>query len=174
MSTKVALVTGANKGLGLGAVRTLAKDHGFHVILASRNSTLGEASVAQLHKEGLKNVEFLQLDVSNKESIKAAAVAFKSKHQGLDLLLNNAGNLVWFVVFTLRNCHFDAKNVDYKIASDTLNTNYFGTVHVFDEFFPLVRSGGRVVNVASALGYITKFPEHLEKQFSDPNLTVVS
>jgi NAD(P)-dependent dehydrogenase (short-subunit alcohol dehydrogenase family) len=92
MSTKIALVTGANKGLGLGAVRTLANDHGFHVILAARNPTLGEAAVAQLHKEGLKNVEFLQLDVSNKESIKAAAVAFKSKHQGIDLLINNAGN----------------------------------------------------------------------------------
>jgi NAD(P)-dependent dehydrogenase (short-subunit alcohol dehydrogenase family) len=69
---------------------------------------------------------------------------------------------------------FDSKTFDYKIASDTLITNYFGSLYVFNEFFPLIRSGGRVVNVASILGYITKFPEHLEKQLSDPNLTVVS
>ncbi len=95
MTKKIALVTGANKGLGLTAVKALAKEHNFHVILAARNASLGEPAVAKLHEEGITNVEFLQLDVSNRDSVKKAAVEFKKKHTGLDLLVSNAGNKIF-------------------------------------------------------------------------------
>jgi NAD(P)-dependent dehydrogenase (short-subunit alcohol dehydrogenase family) len=175
MSKKIVLITGANKGLGFAAARAFAKEHSnLHVVLTARNATLGEAAINKLNTEGINNVEFLQLDVTSKDSIKSAAVEFKKRHQGLDILILNAGNkkshALPLIIFTgvAINGGFG-----YKTSLEQLNVNYFGVVDVFEAFFPLVRAGGRVVNVSSSLGYITKFPENLEKQFSDPNLTQV-
>src|SRR5271168_3535876 len=87
--SKIALVTGANKGIGFETVRQLAKA-GVHVILTARDAAKGAAAVQKLKGEGL-DVEALTLDVTNPASIAAAVAAVSSKHGRLDILVNNAG-----------------------------------------------------------------------------------
>src|SRR5271155_195769 len=85
----IALVTGANKGIGLETVRQLAKG-GVHVILAARDAAKGTAAAQKLQGEGL-DVEALTLDVSDPASIAAAVKQVGAKHGHLDILINNAG-----------------------------------------------------------------------------------
>ncbi|MGH8455848.1 MAG: oxidoreductase [Stenotrophobium sp.] len=90
-SGKTALVTGANSGLGLATAQMLAAK-GAHVVLACRGPAKAEHAMTQIHAavHGAK-LEFLQLDLSNLSSVRAAAESFKSRHARLDLLCNNAG-----------------------------------------------------------------------------------
>lgn len=81
---KVALVSGANKGIGKEIARGLAKA-GFVVLIGARKAELGEAAAADLAKDG--QVSFQQLDVGDVKSITAAAVAVKQKHGRLDVLV---------------------------------------------------------------------------------------
>src|SRR5579863_6207701 len=86
---KIALITGANKGLGFEMARQLGQA-GVKVILAARDPEKGEAAAAKLRKEGL-DADFLKLDVTRVDD-HAAAAAFLEKHFGrLDILINNAG-----------------------------------------------------------------------------------
>ena len=90
--TKTALITGANRGIGLEIVRQLGQI-GFHVFLAARNSAKGEAASKALQNKSL-NVEFIPLDVGDMESIQRAVQLVKSKTPQLDILINNAGVLL--------------------------------------------------------------------------------
>lgn len=91
-SSLVALVTGANRGIGLEVVRQLAQK-GIHVILSARNPEKGEAAVKKLLLEGL-SVEFWQLDITDEASVRACAEWVRKTHGGLDILVNNAGVLL--------------------------------------------------------------------------------
>jgi NAD(P)-dependent dehydrogenase (short-subunit alcohol dehydrogenase family) len=85
-SRKLALVTGANRGIGFEIVRQLSK-HDFRVVLTARNRNAGERAVAKLNG----NVNFQTLDVSDEASIQRAAKEFGDNHDRLDVLVNNAG-----------------------------------------------------------------------------------
>src|SRR5690349_19636330 len=87
---KSALVTGANKSIGLEVARQLAQK-GVYVYLGSRDLKNGIAAVAKLNAEGLKNVEAIQLDVTADESVKNACIEIGKKTNALDMLINNAG-----------------------------------------------------------------------------------
>ena len=102
--SRITVVTGGNKGkcvdqllvlsqqgIGLGISRALSKEPNLHLILTARNSELGLAAVSELHSQGFKNVEFLQLDIDNQNSINIASEIVKSKYGGIDILINNAG-----------------------------------------------------------------------------------
>ena len=86
---KIALVTGANKGIGLGIARELGKA-GFTVLIGARKPSLGEEAATKLQSEGLDAL-FLPLDIVQQESIKAAAASIDAQFQRLDVLVNNAG-----------------------------------------------------------------------------------
>src|SRR5208283_4603568 len=86
---RIALVTGANKGIGLETARQLANS-GIHVILAARDGAKGAAAAQTLKGEGL-DVEALLLDVNDPGSIAAAVKEVGAKHGRLDILINNAG-----------------------------------------------------------------------------------
>ena len=86
---KIALVTGANKGLGFETSRVLAKN-GIKVLLGSRDLERGEKAVDALKNEGL-DIELLHIDIANADSIKNAVADIKSKYGKLDILVNNAG-----------------------------------------------------------------------------------
>lgn len=94
----VAVVTGANKGIGLEIVRQLASK-GITVVLAARDETRGRAAVEKLHSQGLKNVVFQALDITNPESVTAFANWLKSTYGGLDILVRiQTGSLLESVI----------------------------------------------------------------------------
>lgn len=145
MTQKIALITGANKGIGFETARQLAQQ-GFHIIITARGLPAAEKAVAQLKGEGL-SAEALQLDVTNSESIAAAAAAVQRAHPQVDVLVNNAGIMVDAFDKTPSQQSLDAWR-------KTFDTNLFGLVEVTNAFLPLLKkaNSGRIVNVSSILG----------------------
>jgi NAD(P)-dependent dehydrogenase (short-subunit alcohol dehydrogenase family) len=86
---KVALVTGANKGMGFEVVRQLAKQ-GNTVILGARDEAKGKEATSKLKEEGI-DVDFIKMDMDSEESIKNASQVVEEKYGKLDILINNAG-----------------------------------------------------------------------------------
>lgn len=92
MSTKVAVVTGSNKGIGLAIVKGLCKaGYSGDVLLTARNEALGKKTLELMKAEGFKNVLFHQLDICEQSSSLALGKFLKEKYGGLDVLVNNAG-----------------------------------------------------------------------------------
>jgi NAD(P)-dependent dehydrogenase (short-subunit alcohol dehydrogenase family) len=145
MAKSIALVTGANKGIGFETARQHARA-GAHVIMASRNVGQGEAAAKSLAQDGL-SAEALVLDVTDQASIEAAARKVEKEHGRLDILVNNAGIML---------DAFDKAPSDQNLDTwrKTFDTNLFGVVAVTKTFLPLIRqsSAGRIVNVSSILG----------------------
>ncbi len=141
---KVALVTGANRGIGLEICRQLANQE-IRVILTARDESNGKAASAKLVKEGLE-VVFRQLDVSDASSIKNI-VGFVNKELGrLDILVNNAG--IYIDQDKL------ARNVALHIVRETLEINLLGPLSLCQAFVPLMKKQnyGRIVNLSSGMG----------------------
>ncbi len=148
MSQKIALVTGATRGIGLETVRQLAQQN-VHVLLAGRDRAKATEAALKLHQEGLP-VEAIALDVNDANSIAAAAKDVEKKFGHLDILVNNAGILVDDVTKKSSEQTLDAWR-------KTFDTNVFAVVAVTQAFLPLLRksSAGRIVNVSSILGSLT-------------------
>src|SRR6187402_131335 len=145
---KIALITGANKGIGYEVARQLAKE-GITVLVAARNPELGEAAAAKLKADGA-DAHFIELDVSKPETVAKAAEQVKAKFGHIDILVNNAGI-------------GDQKDGPPSTAENeavrrTLEVNFFGVLSVTQAFLPLVRESksGRIVNVSSGLGSLTQ------------------
>jgi NAD(P)-dependent dehydrogenase (short-subunit alcohol dehydrogenase family) len=145
---KIALVTGANKGIGLETVRQLARQ-GVHTVLASRDAAKGEAATRALVAQGLP-VESLQLDVTDSASIARAASEIERRHGRLDILVNNAGVFV-------EKLGLAPSQQTLESWRQTFDANVFGLVEVTQAFLPLLRKSpsARIVNVSSRLGSIT-------------------
>lgn len=145
MSTKkIALVTGANKGIGFETVRQLAgKD--VTVLLAARDEKRGTEAVNKLKGEGL-DVEFLQLDVNDTTSQDNAAKFIADKFGKLDILINNAG--------VAQDFQIPASQGTLDQWRTTFETNVFNLVSLTQKLLPLVKKSdaGRIVNLTSILG----------------------
>ena len=148
---RIALVTGANKGIGFEVVRDLARK-GFHVFLGARNSDAGVAAVQKLNKEGEKEdygeVTFLKIDVSKPDSIRRAAEEFSRSTDRLDVLVNNAGILL--------DDDKDVLTTTPEIFETTLRTNTLGALLVSQAFVPFLKKSDapRIVNVSSGGGQL--------------------
>lgn len=143
--SKIALVTGAYRGLGLGTVEELAK-LGYKVILTARHSDVGESKAADLRRQGL-DVVFLPLDMSSDESINTLAQSIKKDYGHLDVLVNNAAILL------------DKQGpTNKKRLMDTLDTNVVGVYQLSEALLPLLKasSEGRIVNVSSGMGQLSE------------------
>lgn len=145
---KIALVTGANKGIGFEVARQLAQN-GFFVYLGSRNLESGSAAVEKLKADGISNIEAIQLDVTDEGSISAARAAIGKKTEVLDVLVNNAGISGGFPQSAL-----DATIDQFKTVYET---NVFGVVSVTQAFIDLLKKSPepRIVNVTSAMASLT-------------------
>jgi NAD(P)-dependent dehydrogenase (short-subunit alcohol dehydrogenase family) len=145
----VALVTGANKGLGFEIARQLGQ-RGMIVVLGARDKAKGAAAAATLVEEGI-DARVIQLDVTSKRDVARLPDYFKSKLGRLDVLVNNAGVAIW-------------QKDDVDAFRQTLDTNVLGVVAVTYALLPLLRKSraGRIVNHSSILGsltLLTKKPE---------------
>lgn len=145
---KIALVTGATRGIGLETVRQLAQA-GVHTLLAGRNRDTAVAEALKLQAEGLP-VEAILLDVTDASSISAAARNVRERHGRLDILINNAGILV-------DDINLDVSAQTLETWRSTFDTNLFALIAVTQAFLPLLResSAGRIVNVSSVLASLT-------------------
>jgi NAD(P)-dependent dehydrogenase (short-subunit alcohol dehydrogenase family) len=145
---KIALVTGANKGIGLEIVRQLAKA-GFRVFLTARSRERGEEACKQLQQDDL-NVEFLQLDVTDETSIDQLAKELTSQIDHLDVLVNNAGIL-------LDAANASVLEVEPTVILQTLQTNTLGPLRLTQNLVPLLlkSDAGKVINVSSGGGQLT-------------------
>ncbi|KAF5898026.1 carbonyl reductase [NADPH] 1-like, partial [Clarias magur] len=140
MSGKVAVVTGANKGIGLAIVKGLCKaGYDGDVLLTARSEALGKEALELVKAEGFKNVVFHPLDICDQSSSQALGKFLKEKYGGLDVLINNAG-----IAFKV-----NATEPFGEQAEVTMRTNFWGTLWVCHALFPLLRPNARVVNVSS-------------------------
>ncbi len=147
-SKKIALITGANKGIGLETARQLGKKD-ITILLGARDIKKGKTAVEGLAKEGI-DARPIAIDVSDPESVKKAAAQVEQDFGRLDILVNNAGIMT------------DEKNrkvSEQSLATwrETFETNFFGLIATTNAFLPLLRKSeaGRIVNLSSILGSIT-------------------
>jgi NAD(P)-dependent dehydrogenase (short-subunit alcohol dehydrogenase family) len=148
-ATRIALVSGGNRGIGFEICRQLAK-HGLAVVLTARDAAKGKAAVKALHEEGLE-AEFHRLDVTSCRSIRACVAAVAEKRGRIDVLVNNAG-----VLLDARGSRFlDSKLDTYR---DTLEANLFGPLQLAQAVVPLMKANrfGRIVNLSSGLGQLSE------------------
>ncbi|BAV06425.1 NAD(P)-dependent dehydrogenase, short-chain alcohol dehydrogenase family [Filimonas lacunae] len=141
---KLALVTGANKGIGFETVKQLAQKD-FFVYLGCRDTEKGLSAIKKLKAEGLNNVAFIQLDVTNQSSVEEARNTIAEKTGKLDVLVNNAGISGDFEQSALKT------NTD--VFYTVYDTNVFGIVRVTQAFLELLRKAPepRIVNVSTAM-----------------------
>jgi NAD(P)-dependent dehydrogenase (short-subunit alcohol dehydrogenase family) len=154
---KSALVTGANKGIGLEVAKLLAQ-HGFFVYIGSRTLENGQAALAQLNAAGLTNIEVVQLDVTQPDSIRAARAAIGAKTPVLDVLVNNAG--------ISGGLSQSARQTTLEQYQAVFATNVFGVASVTQAFLDLLEQSPqpRIVNVSTAMASLTLFAD-----FENPN-----
>jgi NAD(P)-dependent dehydrogenase (short-subunit alcohol dehydrogenase family) len=132
--TTIALVTGANKGIGRAVAIQLAKDHGYTVIIASRQIAAGEAVASELKSQGYQ-ASSLQLDLASDESIINAVKTIDQQYGRLDVLVNNAG------VLLDGEGPNRPKVITRELYDRTFTTNVAGPAVLTEALVPLLRKG---------------------------------
>ncbi|RAQ99982.1 carbonyl reductase [Stemphylium lycopersici] len=171
--SRVGVVTGANKGIGLAIVRQLALQYPksplnagpFLIYLTARDQSRGEAALKTLEQDtqlkeakalkadgGLSEIKFHLLDITSSNSIQTLASHLKQAHgEGIDFVINNAGIAM--------------DGFDSNIVKTTLDCNYYKTLEACHAFLPLLKPSGRIVNVASMAGKLNKYSEEVRNRF---------
>ncbi|KAH7690827.1 Short-chain dehydrogenase/reductase SDR protein [Dioscorea alata] len=184
---RIAVVTGANKGIGLEIVRQLA-NNGIMVLLTARDEKRGTEAVEKLLNSGVSDVLFHQLDVSDSSSVVSLAQFIKTKFGKLDILINNAG--VGGATLALpdqyaeskdRSVEFEAARMFKMISASTetfdgakecLEINYYGTKKVTEQLIQLLQlsDSPRIVNLSSVFGKLELIRnERISEKLSDRN-----
>ncbi|XP_059066802.1 (+)-neomenthol dehydrogenase-like isoform X1 [Cryptomeria japonica] len=165
----VAVVTGANKGIGFEIVRQFAEND-LTVILTARDANRGLSAVKTLHDQGFDNVVFRELDVQKRNSISDFGRWMKDNYGGLDILVNNAAiygmmrdyeammqalqvSGVYDHIFN-NPIFAKAHKTSYELSKNCIEINYYGTKRITEELLPLLRPEGRIVNVSSEAGLL--------------------
>ncbi len=146
--SKLALITGANKGIGFEAARQLGR-LGFHVLLGSREPSAGAIAAERLRQESIA-ADALTLDVTSETSIATAAARIAAQHAALDALVNNAGVL-------LDDPSQPPSAQSLEVWRRTFEINLFGMIAVTRALLPLLRAApaARIVNLSSRLASLT-------------------
>ncbi len=144
---KTALITGANKGIGLETARQLGQKN-ITVLVGARDISKGKAAAGELAREGI-DAHFVELDVSDPASVKKAAAQVEQEFGRLDILVNNAGVMK-------DNTEKKVSEQSLETWRETFATNVLGLIATTNAFLPLLRksNAGRIVNLSSILGSI--------------------
>ena len=171
MSHPVAIVTGANKGIGYYIARNLARK-GFKIVLGCRSLPNAQAARDQLlHETPNAEIECLPVDISSEKSVREAAHLFEAMQKrtyparDFRVLVNNAG-------FAYKT---DSTEPFATQAKVTVDINFFGTLHMCTYFTPLLSTEGdvRVVNVSSRIGRLRQLTSSsLRSQMDSPDLSL--
>jgi NAD(P)-dependent dehydrogenase (short-subunit alcohol dehydrogenase family) len=146
-SKKIALITGANKGIGLETARQLGQQ-GITVLVGARDEAKGNQAAGELRKAGLDALGIV-IDVSSADSIQKAAARIERDYGRLDILVNNAG-------VNIDDPKKKPSEQSLDVWRKTFETNLFGLVATTQALLPLLHksAGGRIVNLSSILGSI--------------------
>ena len=161
---KVAIVTGANKGIGFEITRGLMQSGLYQVVyLTARNVELGKAAMEKLNKEEKNKCNFHQLDVrlvilfmtpehfstlfSDEKSVSKFLEFIKAEHGGFDCLVQNAG-------FAFKSTSTEPRAVQ---AVETLKINFWGLLDIMKKFYPIARDNARIVLMSSFISQMTEF-----------------
>lgn len=148
---KIALVTGANRGIGFESAKQLA-EKGFHVLIGSRDAAAGEAAAEVIRSSG-GEASVVRIDVSDRSSIETAVSAIKSNYGRLDVLINNAALLL------------DIGQQPTEVLDDdhraTFEVNYFGPFYLTQLLSPLLTASpaGRVVNMSTTVASLDQLAD---------------
>ncbi|QBD81180.1 SDR family NAD(P)-dependent oxidoreductase [Ktedonosporobacter rubrisoli] len=153
---KIALVTGANQGLGLALVRLLSRQWGEQgiVYLGARQRERGEEAVVLLQAEGL-SPQLAVIDVADDASVQSCADLIRQRHGGIDVLISNAAARISPAIPSAEQ------------VGEFVNTNNHGTVRMLRAFAPLLNKGSRLLVVASDFGRLSNLPVHLHHLFDE-------
>lgn len=160
----IAVVTGANRGIGLETARELSA-RGFHVVLTARDLQSGAEALKRLRAEG-GSLELRKVDVTSAEDAQALARHLREIHGRVDALVNNAGILP---------DEGGALTVSPVKLMEILNTNTLGAVRLIQALAPLMQKGGRIVNLSSGMGSLGEMGGgHLGYRMSKTALNAVT
>lgn len=153
MSSPIAIVTGANRGIGFEVTRQLAT-RGYHVIMVARDARRGAEALNRLQDEGL-DVELRRADVTNSEEVKSLAEFVRKHHKGVDVLVNNAGILPESSKDTTGRFPSNPLLIPPTSIVEILNVNTLGPLRMIQAFALLLKENARVVNVSSSMGQLS-------------------
>lgn len=147
-TAKIALITGANKGIGFEVARQIGRT-GATILIGARDPKAGQEAAEKLTAEGIY-AQFVAIDLSDHATIQAAVQSINAQFGYLDILVNNAG------IATEGDGPPSISKLD--AIETTFRTNFFGTVIVTQAMLPLLRkaASARIVNVSSGLGSLTQ------------------
>jgi len=145
--SKVALITGANRGIGFEIAKQLGR-LGITVLVGARDQERGKTAADQLIKEGIEASAVI-LDVTDEKSVKLAAETIARDYGHLDILVNNAG--------ISHDNGRKPSEMPLQATRETYETNVFGVVNVTNAMLPLLRKSemGRIVNISSSMASLT-------------------
>ena len=160
---RTAIVSGSNKGFGLATVRALCKQFDGDVYLTSRDNNRGRAAVELLQQEGL-HPKYHQLDITNAASIQKLHEFMLDTYGGVDVLVNNAAT-------SIRNSD---RRTFLERLDEVMSVNYKGTLNMCNAFLPVVKPGGRVVNITSddAIKAMSACNDTVRSGFAAPCITL--
>lgn len=148
---KIALITGANRGIGFETARQLGQQN-FKVLVGARSEQSGKEAEAKLKDEGF-DAEFILLDVDDAKTHESAAKYVAETFGKLDVLINNAA----ISLETTAGAVPQASEISQDVLRRTFDTNFFNTIAVTQAFVPLIKKSdaGRIVFLSSGLGSLT-------------------
>src|ERR1700694_4244320 len=147
LAGKVAVITGAGRGIGKAIATVLARA-GAHSILVVRDREAGERAVDELRKQGYK-ADVGVADITESAQVSMLALSIMQRYKRVDILVNNAG------IFLREDREMRPSKIDPLILERTLKVNLYGPIQVCDAFIPLINRGGRIINVSSTMGQLS-------------------